>query len=427
MDKDQSRRARDARSRRGRRARSRTSAALLLAALGSSLATKAGAQARAEVIIRDAGQRDADGAILVDLRQLNEGDAPATMALADRIEARLVANGSEQRVWLERDQAGAADRTVLPGGFAQARYRLRVPGGAAIQGAILSIPALSRQQIVVAERAYAAPMVAGAEPAAQAPGEVAPAPQAAPPPADRSAGNQFLGNFSAYQPIYAVYGPGTNSEARLQISFKYRLFGISEAGAPGAGREGLHFAYTQRMFWDLGAESLPFRNIDFQPELFYLTPSRTLASGASFSAQAGFAHESNGRDGVASRSLNSLYLAPMAAFPLGDGYRLSVAPRLSLLVGSLSDNPDIRRYRGNAGLSAEIGKDDGLRLTTATRFNFATGKGAVSADLSYPLPRILSGMPSLYLFGQSFVGYGENLLDYDRRATRLRLGVALVR
>jgi len=39
----------------------------------------------------------------------------------------------------------------------------------------------------------------------------------------------------------------------------------------------------------------------------------------------------------------------------------------------------------------------------------------------------LGGGPDFYLFGQSFIGYGENLLDYDRHTTRFRLGVALVR
>src|SRR3546814_983218 len=76
------------------------------------------------------------------------------------------------------------------------------------------------------------------------------------------------------------------------------------------------------MFWDLGAYSSPFRNIDFQPELFYLTPSTTLSNGISLSAQGGIRHESNGRDGDASRSINSIYIAPMAAIPLGDGYNL---------------------------------------------------------------------------------------------------------
>src|SRR3546814_3432727 len=70
-----------------------------------------------------------------------------------------------------------------------------------------------------------------------------------------------------------VYGPDTNSEARIQFSFKYQLFASRRAeGLPRSWRDGLHFGYTQRMFWDLGAYSSPFRNIDFQPELFYLTP-----------------------------------------------------------------------------------------------------------------------------------------------------------
>jgi outer membrane phospholipase A len=97
--------------------------------------------------------------------------------------------------------------------------------------------------------------------------------QPAPPPTDKSVGNAFLANLSAYQPIYAVYGPGTNTDARIQISFKYKLFGSSsEDHGPADWRQGLHFAYTQRMFWDLGASSSPFRNIDYQPELIYISP-----------------------------------------------------------------------------------------------------------------------------------------------------------
>lgn len=54
-------------------------------------------------------------------------------------------------------------------------------------------------------------------------------------------------------------------------------------------------------------------------------------------------------------------------------------------------------------------------------------KGSISGDLSYPLRRLLGGGPDFYLFAQSFTGYGENLLDYNKRVSRLRLGVALVR
>src|SRR3546814_12927960 len=100
--------------------------------------------------------------------------------------------------------------------------------------------------------------------------------------------------------------------------------------------------------------------------------------------------------------------------PIGK-YTLSLGPRLSFYVGSLEDNPDIKRYRGNTALFAQIGQDDGLRLTTNTRFNFPSGKGAIDAELSYPLDRIVDSSLNIYVFGQGFAGYGENLLDYDRK------------
>src|SRR3546814_3244506 len=78
-------------------------------------------------------------------------------------------------------------------------------------------------------------------------------------------------------------------------------------------------------------------------------------------------------------------------------------------------------------LFAEIGEDDGLRITTNTRLNFGSGKGAIDADISYPIDRLIGGNLNFYLFGQAFTGYGENLLDYNRRMTRLRVGLAIVR
>ena len=247
------------------------------------------------------------------------------------------------------------------------------------------------------------------------------------PSAKGERGNAFLDNLSAYGPIYAAYGPGTNSEGRIQISFKYQLFG--DPGDVGLGApfvNGLHFAYTQRLFWDLGADSSPFRNIDFMPEIFYLQPAVEVGDGLSLGGQVGLRHESNGRDGDASRSANTVYIQPVASVQAGD-YTVSFGPRLFFYVGDLSDNPDIRHYRGSTGLFAEIGKPDGLRLTTTSRINFSSGKGAVEGELSYPMDNIIDTGLNLYLFGQAFAGYGENLLDYDRKVTRLRFGVSIVR
>jgi phospholipase A1/A2 len=308
---------------------------------------------------------------------------------------------------------------IAPGSFRQLGYGFALPPGAAGAEALLAIGG---------EGGYAfrlnpaAPVLAAAEPVAAPAALPAEAPAAKP-----DSGNAFLDNLSAYQPIYAVYGPGTASDARLQISFKYQLFG--DPGAIGPGQplaNGLHFAFTQRMFWNLGKESSPFRSVDFMPEIFYLAPATPVGERLFLGGQAGFRHESNGRDGLDSRSLNTVYIQPAASWLLGE-YRLTLAPRAWLYAGSLEDNPDIKRYRGNTGLLAEIGEDDGLRLTSTSRFNFGSGKGSIDAELSYPLDRIVETPLNLYVFGQAFAGYGENLFDYRRKATRLRVGIGIVR
>src|SRR3546814_16058075 len=49
------------------------------------------------------------------------------------------------------------------------------------------------------------------------------------PSAKPNRANAFLGNLSSYAPIYAVYGPGTRSDGRVQISLNFTVFGNPEA------------------------------------------------------------------------------------------------------------------------------------------------------------------------------------------------------
>jgi len=363
------------------------------------------------------------GGLVVEVTFLNPGQNTDETGPPDRIEAELAVAGRRTPVTMERVEPSGR-QIIEPGHFVQALYRLSIPTGSEAGGtATLALAggAGPGYSFSLPDRRLAA-----ASPTE--PNELAlPSANSAPPPSVKpDHGNAFLGNISAYAPIYAVYGPGTDSEGKIQISFKYQLFG--EAGEVGRGApfiNGLHFAYTQRMFWDLGAESSPFRNIDYMPEIFYLVPAVSKGRIA-LGGQIGVRHESNGRDGTASRSANTVYVQPVATMDVGS-YVLSLGPRLSFYVGDLSDNPDIRRYRGATSLFAEIGRDNGLRLTTNARFNFSSGKGAIDGELSYPLNRLIDTKLNIYLFGQGFAGYGENLLDYNRRTTRLRFGIGIVR
>lgn len=392
--------------------------------------------AEARMLVSAVEPAAAGEALFVELTVLNTGAAEEEARFPERLSATLTAAGRPMPVELVRAAETPAARTVPPHGFAQARYVLRLPEGRALSGdAVLT---LAGQE--AAGLAFALPATSGAalamdtQPPAQAGESLA---LAAPPPvstpvADVSPkpdeGNLYIGNLSTYAPIYAAYGPGTNTEIRLQISLKYQLFGDPSAVGPGHSLlNGIHFGYTQRMFWDWSAQSSPFRNIDFMPEIFYLIPAQKVTEGLSLGGQFGLLHASNGKDGPDSRSINTFYIHPVVSTALGDAYRLSIGPSVEFYVGSLKDNPDIKRYRGNTGLLVEIDDADGLRLSTTTRYSFQSGRASFNAELSYPFDRIIDTSLNLYLFGQFFTGYGENLLDHNQRDTRLRAGFAIVR
>lgn len=368
------------------------------------------------------------GELMIELRLLNASDRRQTADLPRRVKATLFGAKGPRSFEAERIAESSASVDVAAGSFSSVRYRMALPAGTgSLTGTLLEVPGWGARRIT------AAPDPTPPTPSPLATASTAHAPAAelaeatAPTALVPAGSNDFLPNLSAYEPVYAAYGPGTDSDARLQISFKYQLFGAPAAADQRTSwAQGIYFAYTQRMFWDLGTESSPFHNIDFAPELFYSAPTIALGGGTTLGGQAGFRHESNGRSGEASRSLNTIYIQPQATLPIGR-YTLTAGPRFWIYAGSLSDNPDVKRYRGNSGFSAQIGEKDGLKLAVGGRMNFGSGKGGLDANLSYPVDRILGGDLNLYLFGQAFTGYGENLLDYDRRMTRVRAGIAIVR
>lgn len=398
------------------------------------------APAEARMLVSAVEPAETGGSLIVEITILNTASTAKAESFPERISGTLTLARRSVPVELVRAADAPAELAVPAGGFAQARYVLTLPegrlpsptalltlAGQDTPGLAFALPAAS-PGTALATRQPETPGTAPDTIPNTAPLQAAilsPAIDTAPRP---DTGNLYIGNLSSYAPIYAAYGPGTNTEIRLQLSFKYQLFG--DPGAVGPGHSllnGIHFGYTQRMFWDWAAQSSPFRNIDFMPEIFYLVPAQHVADGISLGGQFGLRHASNGKDGEDSRSINTIYFQPVASTPIGDGYRLSVGPMVEFYVGSLKDNPDIKQYRGNTGLFVEIDDADGLRLSTETRYSFKSGRASLNAELTYPFDRIIDTSLNLYLIGQFFTGYGETLLDYNRQDTRLRVGFAIVR
>jgi len=210
---------------------------------------------------------------------------------------------------------------------------------------------------------------------------------------------------------------GEHPEAFFEISFKQRLLDYN-----------IYVAYSQKSFWQVydGESSRPFRETDYNPELFYRHKPNNRVNA--FGWDLGVEHESNGRNIPDSRSWNRIYGAgywegrqTLAYLKLW--YRLPEAEHRAIDDPERDDNPDINDYYGYGELQLQrnLFGDRRHRIGMLSRLNPRTGKGAIHLNYSAPLSNY--AFWNLYLFH----GYGESLIDYDRETSRLGIGMMFSR
>ncbi len=216
-------------------------------------------------------------------------------------------------------------------------------------------------------------------------------------------------------------------EAEFQISLKkplsFNMLGLNEIIA---------FAYTQKVWWQIYAPSSPFRETNYEPEIFITIPtSKDIDKKSNLKGvRLGFVHESNGRAGLQSRSWNRLYLSSVwqyktffANFRIW--HRISEDAKSSPTDLYGDDNPNIIDYMGygDISLSYLLGKNQiGLMLRNNLNFN-GKNRGALMIDWSLPL---LYAKDSFWYI-KIFSGYGESLIDYNRHVDKLSLGFSFSR
>ena len=244
-------------------------------------------------------------------------------------------------------------------------------------------------------------------------------------PAEESARLTF------HEPMFATVGAHEGLNVKFQLSFKFRVF-QPENPASTAFLDNLYFGYTQFSLWDLGKESAPFRDTNYRPSLFYYRPSIDLPDGIQggaltrLSFAGGIEHESNGRDGDASRAINTVFVRPTFHFGDLNDYHWKFEPKLYAYL-TRTGNTDIAHYRGFGDFRVSYGAPNGWELAATLRKGTRKAYGSVDAQLSYPMSRIFSGTAG-YLFIQYFNGYGESLLDYNHKlGSQLRVGYSLSR
>ena len=233
---------------------------------------------------------------------------------------------------------------------------------------------------------------------------------------------------SVYEPIYFIVGGDGGLNAKFQISLRYQLFdnqGRLARRLPWI--DDLYLSYSQTSLWDLGNLSAPFKDSSYRPRLFYSNNdlTRLFDGQLRLGVETGFGHESNGRDGEDSRSFNMLYVRPILTFGEPAGLRFFAAPLIHNYISD-DDNPDIADYRGNVDWVLGFGAKGGLDFWTTLRKGRRSNYGSIELNISYPLSKLSGGDLTGWLTLQYFNGYGESLLDYNRKLdSQLRLGIAV--
>ncbi len=222
------------------------------------------------------------------------------------------------------------------------------------------------------------------------------------------------------------------TEARIQLSIRTKIAqGLMTQNQP-LKRDSLWFAYTQQSNWQIfsGDLSRPFRTTDHEPELIYIYPTDLDLPGDWRMRYTGLSlnHQSNGQPLPLSRSWNRVIL--MAGLENGAQFQVTGKLWYRIPEGAASDdNPDIGNLIGRAELSGQwspnLKNTFGLTVRHSLR---AQANGSVKLEWLRKLNDTDgSGKPGgLQLHTQLFSGYGDSLIDYNRRRTVLGVGLSLV-
>ncbi len=246
-----------------------------------------------------------------------------------------------------------------------------------------------------------------------------------------SAQDRILSRLSAHEPLYFAVGFNERTNAKFQYSFAYSFLnpeGELVTGTPWL--EGIHFGFSQTTIWDLQSESAPFLDSTYRPALFWRDQKieRWSREGLSIGMETGIEHESNGKGGVDSRSVNIAYAKPSWNWRLPSDLRIAVEPKIWAYLGESSGNSDIEDFRGNFNLRLRAYRDDGFGISSDIRIGRDSDHGYLQVDWTYPLRKLLSDDFEGFLFVQYFNGWGESIIVYDQKTpSQVRIGFALIR
>jgi phospholipase A1 len=379
--------------------------------------------AHADIILSTPAAQVVSGSgFRLELTITNGESEPLTVNLPSPLHVRFETPSAISIVELTPERSGAI--TVAPGGFARVKLEGSLPARA--EGVATLVPTGLASNSVALQILAPAPADDAIRSGQLAKAEEAPQPKDSyttalvdkPPPLA----------VSVYEPVYFIVGGDGGLNSKFQISLRYQLF---DGRGALANRlpwiDDLYLSYSQTSLWDLGDLSKPFRDSSYRPRLFFANYdlARFFDGRLRFGVESGFGHESNGKEEEESRSFNMLYARPTLTLGDPSGLRFFAAPLIHNYISD-DENPDLEDYRGYVDWVFGFGSKGGLDFWTTLRKGERSDYGSVEANVSYPLAKLSSGDLTGWLTLQYFAGYGESLLDYNRKLdAQWRLGIAV--
>lgn len=225
--------------------------------------------------------------------------------------------------------------------------------------------------------------------------------------------------FTLFKDNYFVGGiplgtkpTGANSDVKFQLSISQRL---TKSRLPFDTF--LFIQYTQKAFWNVFQESLPMRDLNFNPGigLGHLIVHKNKYIGKAYLM---LEHESNGKDSIDSRSWNKVSF--FGSVILNKNWELQAKTWIPII--DSDNNRDILKYNGifQIGLNYRTNNQRlqcGAIFTQRKEwFGFNT-----QIEVSYKF----NERENQYLFVQFYNGYGENLLEYNKYKNMIRVGFVI--
>ncbi|MCH5320044.1 MAG: phospholipase A [Paramuribaculum sp.] len=226
--------------------------------------------------------------------------------------------------------------------------------------------------------------------------------------------------FGLYKDNYFIFGTSVgskpskqNTNIKFQISIAQRL---TKSVLPFNSY--LFLFYTQKAFWNVLEKSMPMTDLNFNPGIG-LAKHLFIKNRYIGKLQLILEHESNGKDGINSRSWNKVSFGGNILIDP----QVMVHAKFWIPIIDGGENRDILDYAGIYQMGTSFmspGRRFGASVILTKRRGWNLNYNFV-IELNYRIFR----RDNQYLFLQYYNGYGEGLLEFKQFHSQLRVGLVI--